>query len=92
MTPQLRPATEADLDALTGLLGQLFAIETDFPIDPERQRRGLALLFERPDALILVEDTTREAAVAFMQLRESIDCLIPRGGPSPRSTTATSPA
>ncbi len=34
------------------------------------------------DALILVEDTSREAAVAFMQLRESVDCLIPRGGPS----------
>ncbi|WCO68889.1 glutamate-5-semialdehyde dehydrogenase [Iamia majanohamensis] len=34
------------------------------------------------DALVLVEDTSREAAVAFMQQRDSIDCLIPRGGPS----------
>ena len=34
------------------------------------------------DALVLVEDVSREAAVEFMQLRESIDCLIPRGGPS----------
>jgi glutamate-5-semialdehyde dehydrogenase len=34
------------------------------------------------DALVLVDDTSREAAVEFMQLRESIDCLIPRGGPS----------
>jgi glutamate-5-semialdehyde dehydrogenase len=34
------------------------------------------------DALILVEDTSREGAVAFMRLRGSIDCLIPRGGPS----------
>lgn len=34
------------------------------------------------DALILVEDTSREAAVAFMQLRDAIDVLIPRGGPS----------
>jgi glutamate-5-semialdehyde dehydrogenase len=34
------------------------------------------------DALVLVEDTTREAAVEFMQLRDSIDVLIPRGGPS----------
>ncbi|MFN8019059.1 MAG: glutamate-5-semialdehyde dehydrogenase [Acidimicrobiales bacterium] len=34
------------------------------------------------DALVLVEDTSREAAVEFMQQRESIDCLIPRGGPS----------
>jgi glutamate-5-semialdehyde dehydrogenase len=34
------------------------------------------------DALVLVEDTSHEAAARFMQLRESIDCLIPRGGPS----------
>ncbi len=34
------------------------------------------------DALVLVEDTSREAAVAFMQLRDAIDVLIPRGGPS----------
>jgi glutamate-5-semialdehyde dehydrogenase len=34
------------------------------------------------DSVILVEDTSREAAVEFMRQRESIDCLIPRGGPS----------
>jgi glutamate-5-semialdehyde dehydrogenase len=34
------------------------------------------------DAVVLVEDTSREAAVEFMQQRGSIDCLIPRGGPS----------
>jgi glutamate-5-semialdehyde dehydrogenase len=34
------------------------------------------------DAVILVADTSRQAAVEFMQQRGSIDCLIPRGGPS----------
>ena len=34
------------------------------------------------DALVLVPDTSREAAVSFMQQRDSIDVLIPRGGPS----------
>ena len=34
------------------------------------------------DAVILVEDTRYEAAVEFMQLRDTIDVLIPRGGPS----------
>ncbi len=34
------------------------------------------------DALVLVEDTSREAAVEFMRQRGSIDVLIPRGGPS----------
>ena len=35
-----------------------------------------------PDALVLVDDTSREAAVEFMRLRDCIDVLIPRGGPS----------
>ena len=34
------------------------------------------------DALVLVEDTSREAAVEFMQLRGLVDVLIPRGGHS----------
>ncbi|NEU34063.1 gamma-glutamyl-phosphate reductase, partial [bacterium LRH843] len=34
------------------------------------------------DALVVVDDTRREAATAFMQQRSYVDCLIPRGGPS----------
>jgi glutamate-5-semialdehyde dehydrogenase len=34
------------------------------------------------DGVLLVEDTSRESTVEFMRLRGSIDCLIPRGGPS----------
>ena len=34
------------------------------------------------DALVLVEDTSRAAAVEFMQQNDYVDCLIPRGGPS----------
>jgi glutamate-5-semialdehyde dehydrogenase len=34
------------------------------------------------DAVVMVADTSREAAVEFMRQRDSIDCLIPRGGPS----------
>jgi glutamate-5-semialdehyde dehydrogenase len=34
------------------------------------------------DAMVLVEDTSREAAVEYMRQRNFIDCLIPRGGPS----------
>jgi glutamate-5-semialdehyde dehydrogenase len=30
----------------------------------------------------LVQDSSHEAAVAFMQLTDVLDCLIPRGGPS----------
>jgi glutamate-5-semialdehyde dehydrogenase len=45
-------------------------------------RQALAKAWVPEDAMILVEDTSRDAAVEFMRLRESIDCLIPRGGPS----------
>jgi glutamate-5-semialdehyde dehydrogenase len=45
-----------------------------------REAYGKAGLPE--DALVLVEDTSREAAVEFMQQRDFVDCLIPRGGPS----------
>jgi glutamate-5-semialdehyde dehydrogenase len=45
-------------------------------------REGFAKAGLPHDALVLVEDTSRESATAFMQLRGVIDCLIPRGGPS----------
>jgi glutamate-5-semialdehyde dehydrogenase len=34
------------------------------------------------DALVMVDDTSRESAVTFMRQRGVIDCLIPRGGAS----------
>jgi glutamate-5-semialdehyde dehydrogenase len=45
-------------------------------------REGVAKAGLPADSLVLVEDTSHEAAVDFMRLRDSIDCLIPRGGPS----------
>ena len=45
-------------------------------------REGLAKAGLPHDSLVLVEDTRHEAAVEFMRLREYIDVLIPRGGPS----------
>jgi glutamate-5-semialdehyde dehydrogenase len=33
------------------------------------------------DAVLLVDDTSHEGALALMQLTDSVDCLIPRGGP-----------
>jgi glutamate-5-semialdehyde dehydrogenase len=43
-------------------------------------RAGLAKEGLPEDGVLLVEDTSREAAVAFMRLRGLIDCLVPRGG------------
>jgi GNAT superfamily N-acetyltransferase len=45
----IEPATEADLDELSELLGELFAQESDFRPDKDRQLRGLRLIFEQPN-------------------------------------------
>ncbi len=45
-------------------------------------REGLDKAGLPADSLVLVDDVRHEAAVEFMRLREYIDCLIPRGGPS----------
>src|SRR5207237_9240473 len=44
----IEPATEADLDELSAMLGELFAQESDFRPDKEKQLRGLRLIFEQP--------------------------------------------
>jgi glutamate-5-semialdehyde dehydrogenase len=45
-------------------------------------REGLSKAGLPEDSLVVVEDTSYEAAIEFMRLRECIDVLIPRGGPS----------
>jgi GNAT superfamily N-acetyltransferase len=49
MPVRVRPASEADLPGLVELLQVLFAIETDFQLDPERQRRGLQAMLSEPE-------------------------------------------
>ena len=45
-------------------------------------REGFAKAGLPEDCLVLVEDTNYESAREFMRMRGTIDCLIPRGGPS----------
>jgi len=63
------------------LRGSSSAISTNLVV-AAALRDGLAKAGLPVDAVGLVEDTTREGAVAFMQLTGVIDCLIPRGGSS----------
>src|SRR2546421_9789242 len=44
----IEPATEADLDELSEMLGGLFKQESDFRPDKDKQLRGLRLIFEQP--------------------------------------------
>jgi glutamate-5-semialdehyde dehydrogenase len=63
------------------LRGSSAAIESNTAI-AAALREGIAKAGLPADALVLVEDVSREAAVEFMQLRGLVDCLIPRGGRS----------
>ena len=63
------------------LRGSSMAIRSNRVI-AEALRRAYVACGLPPDALILVNDTSREAAVAFMRLNGYVDCLIPRGGPA----------
>ena len=42
-------ARPGDLEALVGLLSELFTQEADFRPDPDKQRRGLQLILDNPD-------------------------------------------
>src|ERR1019366_10173074 len=44
----IEPATEADLDELSDLLGELFSEEKDFRPNKQKQLYGLRLIFEEP--------------------------------------------
>jgi ribosomal protein S18 acetylase RimI-like enzyme len=42
----IRPADNADLEALLALLETLFSLEADFEVSPSRQRRGLQYMLD----------------------------------------------
>lgn len=63
------------------LRGSSGAIESNLAIESVL-RSAIAGADLPADSVILVADTSREAAVEFMRQRDTIDCLIPRGGPS----------
>ncbi|HEX4901602.1 MAG TPA: glutamate-5-semialdehyde dehydrogenase [Acidimicrobiales bacterium] len=61
------------------LRGSSAAIESNTAIAGSL-REGIDKAGLPSDALVLVEDVSRQAAVEFMRLRGLVDCLIPRGG------------
>jgi glutamate-5-semialdehyde dehydrogenase len=63
------------------LRGSSAALESNIAI-AAALREGFAKAGLPDDALVLVEDTSYQSAREFMRLRQFVDCLIPRGGPS----------
>ena len=59
----IRPATNADIPALLGLLETLFSLEADFQFDADKARRGLEMMLGAPDVrTILVGEIEGEVA------------------------------
>jgi len=65
----------------TMLRGSAGAIDSNIAI-VATLREALAKSGLPEDAVVLIEDTSRETAVDFMRLEGLIDCLVPRGGRS----------
>jgi GNAT superfamily N-acetyltransferase len=59
-TVVIRHAEIADLDALSALLHVLFSLERDFSFEAVKARRGLRLLLERENALLLAAEADGE--------------------------------
>ena len=75
----IRGARPGDLGAMVELLHLLFSIEADFNFDADRQRRGLQMMLDRDDAVILVaENKNRVIGMCTGQLTISTA----EGGPA----------
>lgn len=53
----IRKANGHDFPVMAGLLAELFTIEEDFIVDMDKQIRGLELLLQASDSMILVAET-----------------------------------
>lgn len=68
----IRPASREDVRAMTRLLQELFAVETEFEFDEEKQRCGLQMLLDSPNAGLWVADRRgRVVGMVTMQLMVS---------------------
>ncbi|THB79602.1 MAG: GNAT family N-acetyltransferase [Desulfobacteraceae bacterium] len=70
----IRNAAPADIDDMTGLLKQLFALEKDFVFDPEKQQRGLRMMLDgcgKHRALKVAQSGTRVVGMCSAQTRIS---------------------
>lgn len=64
----IRRAVQSDIPAMGELLRELFSIEDDFTVDLEKQSRGLKLLLDTSNAIVLVvESDDQVIAMASVQ-------------------------
>lgn len=73
-------AASDDVPQLVVLLGALFAQEADFAVDPEKQRRGLQLIIDSPDAGVIFVAREAREVVGMVSLLFTISTA--EGGPA----------
>jgi len=64
-----------DIPAMVKLLSELFAIEDDFTIDADKQFRGLELLLQSPQSVVLVAEIQNNI-VGMISLQRMISTAI----------------
>jgi GNAT superfamily N-acetyltransferase len=78
-TVRFRGAELRDVPRLVALIGELFAIETEFTADPARQEKGVRALLASPSAHVLAAEADNEiVGMCTVQLTVSTA----EGGPS----------
>ncbi len=65
--PQIRPARLSDVEAMAGLLDQLFQIERDFTPDRGTQIAGLKALLEGSATVLVLESEGRVQGMVTLQ-------------------------
>ncbi|MCX7353475.1 MAG: GNAT family N-acetyltransferase [Alphaproteobacteria bacterium] len=76
---RFRGAEPRDVPRLVALIGELFALETAFIVDPARQEKGLRALLASPNAHILAAEANNQVVgMCTVQLTVSTS----EGGPS----------
>jgi ribosomal protein S18 acetylase RimI-like enzyme len=63
---RIRLATTADIPQLVILLAELFTLEADFQVDPEKQADGLNLLIASPKDVVFVAELIEADTVVGM--------------------------
>jgi ribosomal protein S18 acetylase RimI-like enzyme len=67
----IRLAFSDDIPVMVKLLSELFAIEDDFTIEGYKQSRGLELLLQSPQSIILVAEI-QESVIGMISLQRMI--------------------
>jgi len=71
----IRHSDYKDIPEMANLLSELFAIEDDFTVDTEKQSRGLKLLLDMPNAVVLVAEED-ECVIGMVSMQSLVSTAI----------------